>query len=112
MSNVWQGVDILVKAIHESTQYQEYEKIKLKVYKDEEAKKRLNEFRNQRFLLESQKRNGLNPSEKQMKDLHEYYAALMMDPNISSFIQAEIDLSQMLFQVYKNISDSLDFHLE
>ncbi|NLM12637.1 MAG: YlbF family regulator [Epulopiscium sp.] len=112
MANVNEAVQMLINAIYESHQYKAYTDIKAKLEQDEEVMKRLNEFRNQRFKFESQNLNHSTPSQEHFKALQDMYSSLMMDSDISSFIQAEIDLSKMVLEIYKTISEAIDFNLD
>lgn len=112
MANVNETVRMLIDAIYESNQYKAYKDIKEKLEQDDEAMKRLNEFRSQRFKFESQNLNHSTPSQENYKMIQDMYSSLMMDSDISSFIQAEINLSEMILEIYKSISESIDFNLD
>ena len=111
MTNLNDAINMLIKAIHESSQYKAYKEIKLKINEDEESRK-LDEFRNQRFKLELKNLNGTIPSQEEFNSVQDAYSSLMMNSDISTFIQAEIELSKFIMEIYNNIGDSLDINLD
>ena len=112
MNSIDSAVNSLIKAIYESTQYKTFNKLKAKIDEEEEIKNSLNQFRNKRFLLESQSQNGINPSKEDIKALQEMYSSLMMNPEVSAFLQSEISLSKMVLEIYKEIGEALKFELD
>ena len=75
MANVNEAVHILINAIHESDQYKAYKDLQSKLEQDEEAMKKLNEFRRQRFKLEAQNLNHSTPSHEYFKVLQDMYSS-------------------------------------
>jgi cell fate (sporulation/competence/biofilm development) regulator YlbF (YheA/YmcA/DUF963 family) len=104
-------INSLIHAILESEQYKNYQRAMMNLSKDEELLKKVNAFRKQRLLLESQAK-GNNYPHHELKAVQESYSSLIIFPLAADFLEAEKALSQMLLKIYKNIAEALDFNLD
>lgn len=109
--SVYDEVNSLIKAIYESTQYKKFEETNNKLYENKELLIKVNDFRKQRLVIESKKSKGIKYSKNELKSLQEMYSSLMTNPDVSSFIHAERELSEMILNIYEKLGKALNFDL-
>ncbi len=96
----------LAKAIQESKEYKEYEKIKKEVESIPEIKTKIDEFEKIRYDVQVLSFQGKEDQEK-MKKLQEMYGILNKEPKVKEYFDIEVRFNVMLADVNKIISESV-----
>jgi cell fate (sporulation/competence/biofilm development) regulator YlbF (YheA/YmcA/DUF963 family) len=101
----------LVNIIRDSDEVKEYLKIKEVIYKDEECKELISEFRNKQVEVQSLLMQGQEADKEKMEKLQSLYQILVANPNVKDFFDKEVQFDEMLSDIYKIIGDGLkDIH--
>ena len=103
---VYDEANNLAKAIQESKEYKEYEKIKKDVEALPELKTKIDEFEKIRYDVQVMSFQGKEDQEK-MNKLQEMYDILNKEPKIKEYFDVEVRFNIMLADVNKIISESV-----
>ena len=103
---VYDEANNLAKAIQESKEYKEYEKIKKEVEAIPEMKTKIEEFEKIRYDVQVMSFQGKEDQEKMTK-LQEMYDILNKEPKIKEYFDIEVRFNIMLADVNKIISESV-----
>ena len=103
---VYDEANNLAKAIQESTEYKEYEKIKKEVEAIPDLKTKIDEFEKIRYDVQVMSFQGKQDEEK-TKKLQEMYDILNKEPKIKEYFDIEVRFNIMLADVNKIISESV-----
>ncbi len=103
---VYDEANNLAKAIQESKEYKEYEKIKKEVESIPEIKTKIDEFEKIRYDVQVLSFQGKEDQEK-MKKLQEMYGILNKEPKVKEYFDIEVRFNVMLADVNKIISESV-----
>ena len=101
----------LVEAIKASQQVQEYTKIKNEIYKDEDCKNLIKEFRDKQVEVQSLLMQGQEADQEKMEKLQSLYQILVSNGNVKDFFDKEIQFDEMLAEIYRIIGEGVkDIH--
>ena len=103
---VYDEANNLAKAIQESKEYKEYEKIKKEVAEVPDLKAKIDEFEKIRYDVQVMSFQGKEDQEKMTK-LQEMYDILNKEPKIKEYFDIEVRFNIMLADVNKIISESV-----
>lgn len=103
---VYDEANNLAKAIQESKEYKEYEKIKKEIEAVPEMKTKIEEFEKIRYEVQVMSFQGKQDEEK-TKKLQEMYNILNNDSKIKEYFDIEVRFNIMLADVNKIISESV-----
>lgn len=107
MERINKATEDLIKAIRESDSYKNYEVQKEKVKRVPDLKRKIDEFRQQNFVLQN------NVEAEQLFDQVDVFGREYEDfteiPLVNDFLEAELDLCRLLQEVNLRITESIDF---
>ena len=107
MERINKATEYLIKAIRESDSYKNYEVQKEKVKRVPDLKRKIDEFRQQNFVLQN------NVEAEQLFDQVDVFGREYEDfteiPLVNDFLEAELDLCRLLQEVNLRITESIDF---
>ena len=103
---VYDEANNLAKAIQESKEYKDYEKIKKEVAEVPDLKSKIEEFEKIRYDVQVMSFQGKEDQEKMTK-LQEMYDILNKEPKIKEYFDIEVRFNIMLADVNKIISESV-----
>lgn len=110
--NPYNKVSELVTAIKDSKQVQEYLKLKEEVYKDEDCKEKIEDFRKKQVEVQSLLMQGQEADGEKMEKLQSLYGILAENPIVKDFFDKEVQFNEMLSDIYKAISEGVKDILE
>lgn len=106
-TNVYDSVNDLANAIKKSKEYTEYKEIKQKIMKDQETKKKIDEFEKIRYEEQVLEIQGEKQSEEKMKKLQELYSILVKNPDVKNYFDIEVRFNVMIADINKIIGEAI-----
>ncbi len=106
-TNVYDSVNDLANAIKKSKEYIEYKEIKQKIMKDQETKKKIDEFEKIRYEEQVLAIQGEKQSEEKMKKLQELYSILVKNPDVKNYFDIEVRFNVMIADINKIIGEAI-----
>ena len=103
---VYDEANSLAKAIQESKEYKEYQKIKEEVEAIPDMKTKIEEFERIRYSVQVMSFQGKEDQEKK-DELQKMYDILNKEPKIKEYFDIEVRFNIMLADVNKIISESV-----
>lgn len=107
MTNVYDAVNNLARAIKDSNEYQEYKKIKEEIIKDPNLKSRIDEFEKIRYEEQLLAMQGEKQSEEKMVKLQELYKILVQNSDVKEYFDKEVKFNVMIADVNKIIGEAI-----
>lgn len=96
----------LIREIKRSNVYNQYRRLQMKLSKDTELNKRLNEFRKACFIIQNKPQE---PDDIQkLEVLNKEYSEILENSDVREFFTAECGLALMMNQLMDQIYGSLD----
>ena len=109
-------VDELIKQminfIHESAEYKEYQRLKKVLEDNIELKNKINYLKKQQLEQELRKRNGESISEEEKRKLNELYTELVLNEDVSTYLENERIVEDMIVKVYDDLADAVELSLD
>lgn len=96
----------LGKDLANTTEFKEYKRLYLEVYKDEKNKKMIDDFREKAFNFEIKKQKG-ESTDEDLKNIQNLQNVLSLNPEIAKFLFAENSFSVILQKVFENIEKEI-----
>lgn len=111
MKNPYDCAHDLVKSIRESREYQEYSS-KLKFLKNNPKDyEMVTDLKKRQFELERKRLSGEILPEDEQKKFQELANIAMMNPQIASYMQAEMSFMRIMGDIYKIVGEGLELDL-
>lgn len=111
--NIYDKINDLANALRQSEELNRYIEIKKEVYKDEEKKKQIENFRQKQIEVQSLSMEGkLEESEKKYAILQQMYQILMQDENIKKMFDAEVKFDILVGDMYKILGEAIKGAIE
>lgn len=111
--NIYDKINDLANALRQSEELNTYIEIKKEVYKDEEKKKQIENFRQKQIEVQSLSMEGkLEESEKKYAILQQMYQILMQDENIKKMFDAEVKFDILVGDMYKILGEAIKGAIE
>ena len=111
--NIYDKINDLANALRQSEELNTYIEIKKEVYKDEEKKKQIENFRQKQMEVQSLSMEGkLEESEKKYAILQQMYQILMQDENIKKMFDAEVKFDILVGDMYKILGEAIKGAIE
>ena len=104
---MYDSVNDLANAIKKSKEYIEYKEIKQKIMKDQETKKKIDEFEKIRYEEQVLAIQGEKQSEEKMKKLQELYSILVKNPDVKNYFDIEVRFNVMIADINKIIGEAI-----
>lgn len=107
MSEIEGEIGILINAVKQSKTYQEYDRQKKLLKANPELKARVDEYRMENFKLQNS--NDDPRIAEKMEAFADKYADFIELPQVSAFLDAEVNLCRMMQELTSRVVDSLEF---
>lgn len=107
MNNIHDKAHELASMIKGSDQYKEYMRVKEKVGQNAELTEMVNDFQGKQFELQKAQMSGQELGPEMMEQVQNLYGLLMKDPVAAEYIQAEVQFSLMVNDVYQILADAV-----
>lgn len=102
-----QALDDLIVSIRTTQEYQDYQTAKGEIKKRPDLKNRLDEFRRKNFEVQnSDEKDGLF---EKMEALEQEYGEFWSNPFVEDFLDSELAFCRMVQEIYRKITDALEF---
>lgn len=105
MSGIDKEVNQLIEAILASEEYGGYMAEMEKVKQEPGLKERIDEFRRRNYELQTRGEYGFDV----MEQLEREYGALLQQPQVSAFLDAELAFCRMIQDIDVRISEAIKF---
>lgn len=107
MSEIEDEIGQLIDAVKQSQTYKEYDRQKKLLKANPELKRRVDEYRMENFRLQNS--NDDPRIADKMEAFADKYADFIESPQVSAFLDAEVNLCRMMQELTNRVVDSLDF---
>lgn len=107
--NVHDEAHNLARAIKESSEYQEYVRLKEAASANEELAAMLNDFQSKQFEIQAKQMMGEELGPDMMEQVQSLYQILMKDPLAAQYVQAEMRFSLLINDVYTILGEVIQF---
>jgi len=105
MNEVDEATEKLVEVVLASQEYQEYRTQLEKVKQFPELKKKVDEFRQHNYALQSSPDYAFD----KMEEFEREYRDFLEDPLVASFLDAELALCRMMQHISYRVVEAVDF---
>ena len=103
--NPYDQAHALARALKESEEYREYERLKQVAYDDGTNKALLDEYKKLQFRLQVKMAAGETMPEEDFQRLQQIGALLQFNPDVSAYLMAEFRFQRMLSDIFKILAD-------
>ena len=105
--NVYDEAHNLAKAIKESNEFREFDRMRIQVESDEDVSKMLGEFQQLQVELQAAQMQGQQPDEAVMQRVQSLSAMLMTKPLAAQFLQTQAAFTVMMNDVFGIIGEAM-----
>ncbi len=105
--NVYDSAHTLAKAIKESQEYKDYERLKAKTAENADLSGMLKDFQAKQFALQAKQMMGEELGPEVLASVQEMYGIISRDPLAAEYLQAEMRFSIMMNDVYKILGEAV-----
>lgn len=105
--NVYDQAHDLARAIKESGEFAEFDRMRREIENDKESSEMLAEFQKLQIELQTAQMTGNQPAPETMSRLQSLSAMLATKPLAAQFLQAEAAFSIMMNDVFKIIGEAV-----
>ena len=102
----------LARAMKESEEYREYERLRETAYEDETNRALLDEYKRLQFRMQSKMASGESMPEDDLQRLQQIGALLQFNPDVSAYLLAEFRFQKMLSDIFKILADVANIDLD
>ena len=95
----------LARALKESEEYREYQRLKTVAYEESTNKALLDEYKKLQFRMQARLAAGDNMPEDDFRRLQQIGALLQFNPDVSAYLMAEFRFQRMLSDIFKILAD-------
>ena len=95
----------LARALKESEEYREYNRLKVVAYDDGTNKALLDEYKRLQFRMQAKMAAGENMPEEDFQRLQQIGTLLQFNPDVSAYLMAEFRFQRMLSDIFKILAD-------
>lgn len=103
--NVYDQAHGLAKAIKESEEFKQYDRLKQVVDQNESLSAMIKDFQGKQFELQAKQMMGEDMGADMMQSVQELYQIIIKDPMAAQYMQAEMRFSLMMNDVYKILGE-------
>ena len=108
MQNVYDIAYELVRSLKETDQYKDYKEYSDKVKSNEQVNAMMKDFQQKSMEYQTKLYSGEAPSEEEMAKLQQLSAIIMSDPLAAQYMGAQMQLTQIISDIYKIIGEAID----
>ena len=102
----------LARAMKESEDYREYERLRETAYEDETNRALLDEYKRLQFRMQATMASGESMPEDDLQRLQQIGALLQFNPDVSAYLLAEFRFQKMLSDIFKILADVANIDLD
>ena len=102
----------LARAMKESEEYREYERLRETAYEDETNRALLDEYKRLQFRMQVKMASGESMPEDDLQRLQQIGALLQFNPDVSAYLLAEFRFQKMLSDIFKILADVANIDLD
>lgn len=109
--NVYDEAHGLARAIKESQEFKHYSELREKVEANESINEMLKNFQQKQMELQAKAMMGEELGEEFQTTLQNLYGILAKDPLAAEYLQAEMQFSMMMNDVYKILGEAIGVNM-
>ena len=102
----------LARAMKDSEEYREYERLRESAYEDETNRALLDEYKRLQFRMQAKMASGESMPEDDLQRLQQIGALLQFNPDVSAYLLAEFRYQRMLSEIFKILADTAGVDLD
>ena len=103
--NPYDQAHALARALKESEEYREYDRLRQAAYADDTTRALLDEYKKLQFRLQARAASGESIPQEEMQRLTQIGAILQFNPDVSAYLLAEFRFQRMLSDIFKILAD-------
>ncbi|MCI8482777.1 MAG: YlbF family regulator [Lachnospiraceae bacterium] len=108
MEQINKQIEMLIHAVKDSFEYQEYQRIRALVHLDPEKEKAIHEFRRRNFELHQRRDMDLY---SETDRLEREFAPLRAEPYVNEYLAAELAVCRMVQRINYRLMEEIEFDL-
>ncbi|NLA69725.1 MAG: YlbF family regulator [Clostridiales bacterium] len=109
--NVYDEAHNLARAIKESNEFIEFNKLRQEVEKDEQFMEMLKEVKSKQFEIQAAQMQGKDVDADTMSQINSLISMIGTKPNAAAYFEAEARFSMMLKDVFDVLGDVVEFQI-
>ena len=102
----------LARAMKDSEEYREYERLREPAYADDTNRALLDEYKRLQFRMQAKLASGENMPEDELQRLQQIGTLVQFNPDVSASLLAEFRFQKMLSDILKIWADVADIDLD
>lgn len=102
----------LARALKESDEYKEYQRLRGPAFEDETTRALLDEYKRLQFRMQASVASGANLPADDLERLQKIGALLQFNPDASQYMIAEFRFQKMLSDIFKILADVANIDLD
>lgn len=103
--NVYDQAHGLAKAIKESEEFKQYDRLKKVIDQNEELSQMIKDFQSKQFEAQAKQMMGEAAGPEMMQSVQELYQIIVRDPSAAEYMQAQMRFSLMMNDVYQILAE-------
>jgi len=109
---VYDKANELAKCIKESSEFDEYKKLKDLVFADDKNKGLIKEYKAMQLKAQTAYMTGTEPESELMEKMQKLGEVLQFNKDVSAFLLAEYKFNTLIGDIYKIIGDACEIDLD
>jgi len=105
--NVYDTANKLAKELRESSEYQNYKRIKEELDKAPDVKAKIREFEEKRYVVQLESLKGEKQETDKLEEMQKIYVELMENELAKSYFDIELKFNVLIADVNKIIAESV-----
>ena len=110
--NVYDQAHILARAMRDSEEFKEYERLREPAYQDSTNKALLDEYKRLQYRLQATMAAGQTMNETDFQRMQQIGALLQYNQDARDYLMAEFRFQKMLADIYKILADVAGIDLD
>ena len=110
--NPYDQAHALARAMKESEEYREYQRLKEIAYQDDTNRSLLDEYKRLQYRLQAKAASGDTLPEEDMTRLTQIGALLQFNPDVSAYLVAELRFQRMMADIFKILAEVAGIDLD
>ena len=109
--NVYEEAHSLARAVKESNEFIEFDRLRKEMEKDDQLNSMLKDFQRKQLELQAKQMSGEPVDQDMMQQIQGMYTMLASKPQAADYLQAEASFSVMMKDVYDILADVINIKL-
>lgn len=109
--NVYEEAHSLARAVKESNEFIEFDRLRKEMEKDDQLNSMLKDFQRKQLELQAKQMSGEPVDQDMMQQIQGMYTMLASKPQAADYLQAEARFSVMMKDVYDILADVINIKL-